>query len=82
MRLRDAKKLEYGDMLEHKTLKGADGTPMQFRVTGAVKRWKRQPDRIRVPLKRGLYEYGELTNGSWEGSSGFSLDITEVTRIT
>jgi hypothetical protein len=30
-------------------------------VNGAVKTWKTRPDKVRVPLKHGLYAYGYLT---------------------
>lgn len=77
--LKQALKLEYGEVLEHETLKNADKTPMRFKVNGQVKTWKRDKARIRVPLKRGLYEYGELTNGTWEGG-GFTLHLEEVRK--
>jgi hypothetical protein len=34
---------------------------IQCRVNGDVKTWKRDPNRIQVPIKRGLYEYGYIT---------------------
>lgn len=80
--LEEAKNLKYGDTLQHDTLKNADGkTPMVFKVTGQVKTWKRDPERIKVPLKRGLYEYAELTNGTWEGNR-ITLDLSEVSLNT
>lgn len=45
----------------HKTLKNADGTPQQFRRNGATKTWKREPSRFSVPVKRGMREYGYIT---------------------
>ena len=59
--LEQAKSLKYGDILHHEVNKNADGTPQRWRVNGKVKRWKRSPDRIQVPLKYGLYGYGYLT---------------------
>jgi hypothetical protein len=77
--LEQAKALKYGQTLTHDTLKNADGkSPMVFRVAGAVKTWKRDKGRIRVPLKRGLYQTGYLVNGEWEGGRCFDLDISEV----
>lgn len=75
--LEQARGLKYRDTLHHVTFKNADGTPMRFRVNGVVKTWKRDLERIRVPLKRGLWEHGYLTNGSFEGG-GFTLDLGEV----
>ena len=59
--LEQAKSLKYGDILHHEVNKNADGTPQRWRVNGKVKRWKRSPDRIQVPLKYGLYGYDYLT---------------------
>ena len=63
IRLEDAKKrLLIGQTIYHTRLKNADGTPQRWRVNGKVKRWKRDPDKIRIPIKRGLYEYSYLTH--------------------
>ena len=59
--LQQAKDLKHGDILHHILTKNADGTPQRWRVNGMVKRWKRNPDRIQVPLKHGLYRYDYLT---------------------
>lgn len=37
-----------------------------WRVNGQIKRWKRNPLRIQVPLKRGLWEYGYLDETNLE----------------
>ena len=60
--LEQAKRLRPGDILYHKLHCNSDGTPQRWRVNGQVKRWKRQPDKIRVPLKHGLYAYDYLEN--------------------
>lgn len=62
--LDDAKRLTHGD-----TLVNTDGK--RWRVSGAVKTWKRDESRIRVPLKHGLYSNSSLdtedfTNGVCE----------------
>ena len=36
------------------------GDARQLKVNGKVRTWKRNPDRIEVPVKYGLYEYGTL----------------------
>ena len=59
--LNQAKDLTHGDILHHTVNKNADGTPQRWKVNGKVKRWKRSPDRIQVPLKYGLYRYDYLT---------------------
>jgi hypothetical protein len=74
-----AKQLQYGQEIQHVTLKNADGTPMKFRVSGSVKTWKREPYRVRIPIKRGLCETGYLTNGSWESGRNWNLTLNDVT---
>ncbi len=59
--LNQAKSLRHGDILYHTIHRNADGTPQRWRVNGKVKRWKRSPDRIQIPLKHGLYSYDYLT---------------------
>lgn len=59
--LDQAKELKRGTILYHAEHYNTDGTPQRWKVNGAVKRWKRKPDKIRVPLKRGLYEFDYLT---------------------
>jgi hypothetical protein len=66
MTLAQAKKLKSGDILltVGKKYTNYDGTPQRWRVTGKVKLWKKDPKRILVPLKRGLYSYFHLTENS------------------
>jgi len=33
----------------------------QVKVNGVSKIWKRSPDKVRIPYKYGLYEYGYIT---------------------
>lgn len=44
----------------HIWFRSLDGTARQVKVNGAVQRWVRDRNRIRVPVKYGLYEYGAL----------------------
>ena len=68
--LKQAKKLKHGDILHHTHNKNADGTPQRWKVNGKVKLWKRNPERIKVPLKYGLYRYDYLTENE--------LDIVDL----
>ena len=58
--LEQAKALRPGDIL-------IDTRGKRWKVNGQVKRWKREPDRIHVPLKHGLYAYDSLEypSGEW-----------------
>ena len=38
----------------------ADGTPKRWRRNGAIKVFKRDPMRITIPLKHGLYAYDKI----------------------
>lgn len=60
MDIKTAKALKAGDEIYHTIAKNADGTSQRFKVT-SVKTWKRNPDRVEVRLKRGLYQY-EMCN--------------------
>ena len=58
MELEQAKKLRAGDTIFY-TGKFYPGK--RFKVT-SVKRWKREPDRIEIRLKYGLYQYYRILN--------------------
>ena len=60
--------LKHGDVLHVQPGSGLykasrDGACQRWRVTGKVQRWKRDPERFRVPLKHGLYTYDALLPG-------------------
>lgn len=38
--------------------------PFKWRVNGRVQFWVRSPERFRIPVKHGLYEYGQITEGA------------------
>ena len=38
----------------------------QWRVSGAVQTWKRRPERIRVPVKFGMYSNSAIDEGNME----------------
>lgn len=40
------------------------GKVYKVRRNGNTQRWKRQPERFRVPVKHGLYTYGDIDNYS------------------
>ena len=69
--LQEAKELAQGQTIYHCTMTNADNTPVRFRVS-SVKTWKRDPNRLKVGLKHGLYSYGVMTNGVLKaaGTSG------------
>ena len=58
--LEQAKSLKYRQVIYHTMLRNADGSPRRYRVNGKVKTWKRQPHRVDVPLKWGLYAFDRL----------------------
>ena len=69
--LTQAKALRVGDILFHRHARNADNTPVRWRVTGLVKTWKTMPDRVRIPVKHGLYSYGSIQEFDLED---FSLE--------
>lgn len=57
-----ASSLSHGQILHHVTEKNADGTPMRVRVSGKCQRWKKEPERFKLPVKYGLYQSGYIEN--------------------
>lgn len=55
------KGLEHGDILHSVDEFNVDGTHKRFKVNGKVKFWKRDPTKFKIPVKRGMYEYGYIT---------------------
>lgn len=59
--LEQAKSLQYRTILYHTTNRNSDGTPERWRVNGKPKTWKRQPERVLVPVKHGLRDYNYVS---------------------
>ena len=64
--IEEVKGLHYGQILHHQHERYAEGSAKtwgdynpgrcrNYRVTGQVKRWKRDQDRVSVPVKYGMY---------------------------
>lgn len=66
--LKQAKELRPGTIL-------IDTRGKRWKVNGQVKLWKRDPNRIHVPLKHGLYAYDSL-QGSDFNSLGENYDLS------
>jgi hypothetical protein len=64
--IREARKLTHGDILHDVKWKNADGTPVRWRVNGAVKFWKTRPKEFRIPVKHGMYDFGYITHENAE----------------
>lgn len=62
--LQEAKHLKHNQTVYTPGYYNADGSPQRWRVSGAVKTWVKSPNRVRVPIKRGMYEnwYIDETN--------------------
>jgi hypothetical protein len=58
--LDQAKGLEYRDELYSFDYMDSTGYPSRVRVNGRPLTWKRSPERVKVPWKYGLYEYGYI----------------------
>ncbi len=59
--LDEAKQLKSGDILYSTFQKDSKGEPTKWKVNGMVQTWKRSPDRVKVPIKHGLYAYDYVT---------------------
>lgn len=53
-----AEMISYCDSHSHIDFVSIDGTSRRAKVNGKVKTWKRDPNRVEVPIKYGMYEYG------------------------
>ena len=62
MTLTEAKKLRRGQIVYLKGEHDSDGSPSKCKVNGKVQTWKTRPAEVKVPVKRGLYEYGYITH--------------------
>lgn len=47
----------------HIFLRDLKGNARTVKVNGKVRTWKRDPNRVEVPFKYGMYEYGTLYAG-------------------
>jgi hypothetical protein len=56
-----AKQLEYGDKIYSIHNKNADGSCQRWKVNGKVKTWKRSPNKVKIPVKFGLYTFDYIT---------------------
>lgn len=74
MTLDEIKALGYGD---HPSFLANDGTVRRVKINGAVKRWKREPDRVRVSVKYGLYETAQFETA--EALTRFVVVVDKVT---
>ena len=53
-----AEMLEHCSKQSHIWFRSIQGDARQAKVNGRVRTWKRNPNRIEVPIKYGFYEYG------------------------
>lgn len=53
--------IEYCSKMTHIDFVSNDGTARKCKINGAVRTWKRDLNRVEVPVKYGLYEYGRFT---------------------
>jgi hypothetical protein len=52
-----AEMFNHCNSVSHIWFRANDGTARQAKVNGKVRTWKRDPNRIEVPVKYGMYEY-------------------------
>lgn len=58
--LAQAKALKRGDYVHTPKFTNSDGTPARWKVSGQVHTWAKSPERVRVPIKRGLKQYSHI----------------------
>ena len=62
MTLNEAKHLRYRQTVYIKGEYDSDGSPSKCRVNGKPQTWKTRPNEVKVPVKRGLYDFGYITH--------------------
>lgn len=60
--VKQAKELRHGQILHDNYHKNSNGSCAGWRVNGKVMTWKRDSDRVEVPLKHGLHDFFTLSN--------------------
>ena len=77
--LQQAKALQFGDYIYSNRFTTSDNrTPKRWRVNGQVKTWKRDPNRIQIPFKYGLYNHGYLCHGEINDKINMKSIILEL----
>lgn len=59
--LEQAKQVKYGQILYSMIHFNKQGQPARWKVNGQVKTWKRDFNRVKIPVKHGLYAYDYVT---------------------
>jgi len=59
--LDQAKELKHGTIVYHTINKNSDGSAQKWKVNGKVKTWKKNPEKVQIPVKYGLYRYDYIT---------------------
>jgi hypothetical protein len=59
--LERAKRLEYGNYVHATNYFNSNGSCQNWKINGKVKLWKTDPNRIEIPIKRGLREFYYIT---------------------
>ncbi len=60
MTIDEARNVKPGQILYHVNNSNSHGSPQRWKVNGQVKTWKKDPSRIRIPVKMGLYAYDAI----------------------
>jgi len=59
--LNEAKNLKHGQIIYHTIHKNSDGTAQRWKVNGKVQTWKKDLNRVKIPVKYGMYRYDYIT---------------------
>ena len=71
--LEQAKNLKFGDRIFITDRTNKKGDKQCWKVNGQVQTWKRSPDRVKVPIKHGLYSFDYLTEKE--------IDLVEIEQV-
>lgn len=73
-----AKFLKPGDIINDTKVANSKGKLIHWKINGKPKTWKKDPNRIKIPIKFGLWEYWYVTEDNLDC---FSIPETLEKRI-
>ena len=77
--LEQAKQLTYGNYIySNQFIYKERPLPKMWRINGQVKLWKRDPNRIQIPVKYGLYNHAYLCAGTISNKVYYYSTVLEL----
>lgn len=59
-----------------------NGKWWKIRRNGKTQKWKKDPDRIRIPFKAGMYSYGAITESDFKFDGTLNPELFRLKEAT